>query len=79
MHVFMYSFLGNYLIYHIYLIRYLGSCGRVAVAEGELTPLAHQLAKDWDTRSELALQVHCPSPVSFGQLTLKRPNVCFDR
>ena len=43
------------------MFRYIGSCGRVAIAEGRLTPLADQLTSDWAQRADLALQVQYTS------------------
>jgi hypothetical protein len=39
------------------LARYLGACGRVLVAEGDVVALSDQLTRDLALRSELALQV----------------------
>lgn len=40
-----------------YFPRYLGSCGRVLVAEGELTPLPDWPSQDLASRTDLALQI----------------------
>ena len=53
------------------MFRYIGSCGRVAIAEGRLTPLADQLTSDWAQRADLALQVQYITCILFNVVSLK--------